>query len=158
MQAESLRKGQSFQLPATIVTFLAVAADTGGSFSLFDARVAPQQGIPLHRHADDEAFLVLEGMFQFQVEDQHLPLGPGEFAFVPRQKRHRYFNSHAQQEGRLLIITLPAGSHERFFAEVGEPVASASVPISAQPPDVEKLMTVGKRYGFEILPPPSSEA
>ena len=157
MQTDPPRKGQSFQLPGTIVTLLAIAADTGSAFSLFDARVAPQQGIPLHRHTDDEAFLVAEGTFHFQIEDQHLSLGPGGFAFVPRHKRHRYFNSHAQQEGRLLVITLPAGNHERFFAEAGEPVASASAPIATRPPDVEKLVAVGKHYGIEILPPSSED-
>jgi quercetin dioxygenase-like cupin family protein len=145
MPPETPRKGQSFQLPGSIVTFLAVAADTSDSFSLFEGRVAPQQGIPLHRHIDDEAFLVLEGTFHFQIEDQHLHLGPGGFAFVSAQKRHRYDNSSAQKEGRLLVTTLPAGSHERFFAEALEPVASASAPISTQPPDLEKLVTVGKR-------------
>ena len=157
MHTDTPRKGQSFHLPATLVTFLATAADTGGSFSLFDARVAPQQGIPLHRHEDDEAFLVLEGAFLFQVEDQQLSLGPGAFAFVPRGKLHRYFNSHAKLEGHLLIITLPAGNHERFFVGIGVPAASPSEPILMQPPDVEKLVSIGKRYGFEILPP-SSEA
>jgi len=157
MQSETLRKGQSFQLPGTIVTFLAVATDTKNSFSLFNARVAPQQGIPLHRHTDDEAFLVLEGTFHFQIEDQHLQLGPGEFAFISAQKRHRYDNSSAQEEGRLLVITLPAGYHERFFAEAGELKASAAEPFSTEPPDIEKLVTVGKRYGIEILPSASLE-
>jgi quercetin dioxygenase-like cupin family protein len=157
MQSITPRKGQSFQLPGSIVTFLAIAADTGGSLSLFDCRVAPQQGIPLHRHTDDEAFLVLKGTFHFQIEDQHLQLGAGEFAFVSGQKRHRFFNSSAEEEGRLLVITLPAGNHERFLAEAGEPKANASEPISTQPPDIEKLVTVGKRYGFEIFPPSSAE-
>jgi quercetin dioxygenase-like cupin family protein len=157
MHTDTPRKGQSFQLPGTMVTFLGLAADTNGSFSLFDARVAPQQGSPLHQHTDDEAFLVLAGTFQFQIEDQHLSLGPGEFAFISRQKRHRYFNRSAEEEGRLLVITLPAGNHERFFAEAGEPKANASEPISTEPPDIEKLVTVGKRYGIEILPPSSSE-
>ena len=158
MQSEKLRKGQFFEVPATIVTFLAIAADTGGSFSHFEGRVAPQQGIPLHRHSDDEAFLVLEGTFQFQIEEQHLQLGPGEFAFVPKQTPHRYLNNSAEKEGRLLIITLPAGAHEGFFAEIGELKADASGPFSTKPPDIEKIMRVGKRYGFEILPPTSSEA
>jgi quercetin dioxygenase-like cupin family protein len=156
MQSETLRKGQVFEVPATMVTFLAIAADTGGSFSLFDARVAPQQGIPLHQHSDDEAFLVLEGTFQFQIADQHQQLGPGEFAFVPRHTLHRYLNRSAEKEGRLLVITLPGGSHERFFAEIGELKADASGPFSTKPPDIEKIMSVGKRYGFELLPPASS--
>ena len=156
MQSETLRKGQVFEVPATMVTFLAIAADTGGSFSLFEYRVAPQQGIPLHRHSDDEAFLILEGTLQFQIEEQHLNLGPGEFAFVPRQTRHRFLNESAEKEGRILAITLPGGSHERFFAEVGELKTDASGPFSTTPPDIEKLMSVGKRYGFELFPPASS--
>ena len=152
MQSETLRKGQVFEVPATMVTFLAIAADTGGSFSLFEYRVAPKQGIPLHRHSDDEAFLILEGTLQFQIEEQHLNLGPGEFAFVPRQTPHRFLNGSAEKEGRILAITLPAGSHERFFAEIGEPKADASGPFSMKPPDIEKIITVGKRYGFELLP------
>jgi len=156
MQSETLRKRQVFEVPATIVTFLALAADTGGSFSLFEYRVAPQQGIPLHRHSDDEAFLVLEGTLQFQIEEQHLDLGPGEFAFVPKQTPHRYLNTSVENEGRMLAITLPAGSHEGFFAEIGELKADASGPFSTKSPDIEKIMRVGKRYGFEILPPASS--
>ncbi len=156
MLSEKLKKGQVFEVPATIVTFLAIAADTDGSFSLFEYRVAPQQGIPLHWHGDDEAFLVLEGTFQFQIEEQYRHLGPGEFAFVPRKTIHKYLNMSAENEGRLLAITLPAGSHEGFFAEIGEPKADASEPFSMKPPDIEKIMSVGKRYGFEILPPASS--
>ena len=156
MQYETLRKGQVFEVPATIVTFLAIAADTGGSFSLFEYRVAPQQGIPLHRHSDDEAFFVLEGTIEFQIKEQHVHLGPGEFAFVPKQIPHRYHNRSSEKEGRMLAITLPAGDHERFFAEIGELKADASGPFSTNPPDIEKIMRIGKLYGFEILPPSSS--
>jgi quercetin dioxygenase-like cupin family protein len=146
-------KGQTFQVPSTIVTFLAVAADTGDAFSLFEGRVAPRQGPPLHRHQDDEAFLVLEGAFDFQVGEAQRHLGPGGFAFVSKQTLHTFRNSSAEHEGRLLIMTLPAGAHERFFAEIGEPEADPSAPFSTQPPDFEQLVTAGKRYGFEILLP-----
>lgn len=153
MPTETPKRRQSFQVPGTIVSFLAVATDTGGSFSLFDARVAPQGGPPLHQHGDDEAFLVLEGTFQFQVKEQLLELGPGGFAFIPKQTPHTFLNRSGEQEGRLLIITLPAGYHEGFFAEVGEAKANPSAPFSTKPPDIEKLVAVGKRYGIEILPP-----
>ncbi len=155
MQSQTAKRGQSFELPSTIVTFLAVGADTGGSFSLFEGRVATQQGAPLHRHSDDEAFFVLEGTFQFQIEEQRLQRGPGEFAFVPRNTPHTFLNTSAEKEGRLLIMTLPAGNHEGFFVEAGKPKASSSAPFSTEPPDLEKLVTVGKRHGFEILLPSS---
>jgi quercetin dioxygenase-like cupin family protein len=156
MSSNTPRKGQTFQVPSTIVTLLAVAADTGDTFSLFDCRVAPRQGPPLHRHQDDEAFLVLEGAFDLHVGDEVRRLGPGGFAFVPTQTPHTYRNSSAEQEGRLLVITLPAGAHERFFAEVGEPEADPGAPFSTQPPDFAKLVTAGTRYGIEILLPSSS--
>ena len=152
MQHETPTKGQTFELPSSIVTFLAVAEDTGGAFSLFDGRIAPQQGAPLHRHSDDEAFFIIEGTFQFQIEDQYLQRGAGEFVFVPKNTPHIFFNT-GTAEGRLLIITLPAGSHERFFAEAGELKVNASAPFSTEPPDIQKLVTVGKRHGFEILLP-----
>jgi quercetin dioxygenase-like cupin family protein len=159
MYTEKNNKGKTYELPSTIVTFLAVGADTDDSFSLFEGRVAPQQGAPLHRHSDDEAFLVLEGTFQFQIEDERLQRGPGEFAFVPRNTRHTFLNTSAEKEGRLLIITLPAGNHEAFFAEAGELKASPSAPFSTEPPNLEKLVAVAKRHGFEILlPDPSSLA
>jgi isopentenyl diphosphate isomerase/L-lactate dehydrogenase-like FMN-dependent dehydrogenase len=60
-----------------------------------------------------------------------------------------------QEEGRLLVITLPVGNHEQFFAEAGEPTANALETISTLPPDIEKLVTTGKRYGIEILPLPT---
>jgi quercetin dioxygenase-like cupin family protein len=150
---ETPRSEQFFQVPSTIVAYRAVAADTAGAFSLFEGRIAPHQGPPLHSHPDDEAFFVLEGSFEFQVGDQRLKRGPGEFAFAPRQKPHAFRNT-GDGEGRLLIITLPGGPHERFFAEVGEPKTDFSAPFTTEPPDIDKLMTVGKRHGFEILGPP----
>ena len=115
MPSNTPNKGQTFQVPSTIVTFLAVAADTGDAFSLFEGRVAPRQGPPLHRHQDDEAFLVLSGAFAFQVGEEQRHLGPGGFAFVPKQTPHPYLNRSAEHEGRRLFITLPAGAHKRFF-------------------------------------------
>jgi quercetin dioxygenase-like cupin family protein len=153
MHSESSKKGQSYEVPSSIVTFLAVGSETGNAFSLFDARVAPQQGAPFHQHSDDEAFYVLEGTFRFQIKDEFLQRGSGEFAFVPKNTPHTFLNMSADEEGRLLIITLPAGNHEGFFAEAGELKDSPSAPFSTQPPNLEKLMTVAKRHGFEILLP-----
>jgi quercetin dioxygenase-like cupin family protein len=153
MNMETRNKGLFFQVPSTIVAYRAVAADTDGAFSLFEGRVAPHQGPPLHSHPDDEAFLIVEGSFEFQIGDQRIRRGVGEFALVPKQTPHAFRNT-GDHEGRLLIITLPAGPHERFFAEVGEPQADFATPFSTEPPDLEKLMAVGKRHGFEILGPP----
>jgi quercetin dioxygenase-like cupin family protein len=149
-------RGQTLQVPSTILKFLAVGADTNGTFSLFEGRVAPLQGPPPHRHNDDEGYLILEGNFQFEVDGQRFQRGPGEFAFAPKGSVHTFLNLSAEDEGRILFITLPAGIHERFFAEIGELEADFSAPFSMKPPDFEKLMMAGKRHGFEILVPTES--
>jgi quercetin dioxygenase-like cupin family protein len=153
MQPPVAVKGQSVQVPGTIVTFLALAEDTGGAFSLFEGRVAPRQGPPLHRHNDDEAFLILEGNFQLQIAEQHLQVGPGGFVLVSKHTPHTYLNADAEKEGHLLIITLPGGFHERFFAEIGKHVVDPKGPFSPTPPDIERLVAAGRRYGIEILLP-----
>lgn len=157
MQLQSPEKGRIFQFPGAVVTFRAVAADTGGAFSLFDGRIGPQQGVPLHlQHYDDEAFFVLEGTFHFQIGNQQVQLGPGEFAFVSKETPHAWLNI-GTGEGRLLFLTLPGGFHERYFAEIGEPVTTTSGPLPMGAPDVEKMIAAGQRCGIEVLPPASEQ-
>ncbi|ABG06092.1 hypothetical protein Rxyl_3187 [Rubrobacter xylanophilus DSM 9941] len=55
--------------------------------------------------------------------------------------------------GRLLVTAGPAGPHERFFAEIGEPADRTSPPAHEGPPDVERPVAAAARHGIEILPP-----
>jgi quercetin dioxygenase-like cupin family protein len=43
---------------------------------------------PLHRHAFDEAFYVLEGELTFQLRDEVFTGRSGELAFAPRDVPH----------------------------------------------------------------------
>ncbi len=138
-----------------MVLFRALVADTDGAFSLFECRIAPQQGaLPHLEHNVDEAFFVLEGMFVVQVEEHQHHLGRGDFAFVPKLIPHSFLNS-GTEEGRLLIMTLPGRFHERFFTEIGESVNDLKGPLPTAPPDVAKIIAAAQRYGIEVLPPSS---
>jgi mannose-6-phosphate isomerase-like protein (cupin superfamily) len=157
MPTQTPMKGQSFRFTGQMVTFRALAADTNGKFTLFECRVAPQQGALPHIERNvDEAFLVREGTFMIQIEDQQQQCGPGDFVFVPKLVPHAFHNI-GSEVGRLLILTIPGGFHERFFAEIGELSIDAEGPLPTEPLDVEKVLAAGRRYGIEVLPPASEQ-
>ncbi len=54
-----------------------------------------------------------------------------------------------------VLITYSPGGIEKFFAEAGEPAERREVPPPpTSPPDVERLVEIGARYGMKIQPPP----
>ena len=145
--------GTTVHLLGTLITFKATATETEGRFSLVDSTTAPGQGSPPHLQRDDaEAFYVLEGEYEFVLGDKSATHGPGSFVFVPRGTPHGFRNA-GSVPARMLIINLPGGLHENFFAEAGEPVADATSFPPMTPPDVPKIVAAGARYGIEMLPP-----
>jgi quercetin dioxygenase-like cupin family protein len=60
-------------------------------------------------HAEEGIF-VLEGRYRFQLGDQQLELGPGDFVHVPRPTPHAF---EALEPGRALVIVAPGGFHGR---------------------------------------------
>lgn len=136
-----------------LLTFRARADDTGGNFSLAECLTAPGAGSPYHTQKDEEAFLVLEGQFEFVLNGQAVRHGPGGFVHVAPGTPHAFRNT-GDTPARMLIVNLPAGPHEQFFDEVGEevaPGASGFPPASA--PDIPFIAAAAERHGIAILPP-----
>lgn len=149
-------EGPTYRVVTDLVTFKAIADQTGGAYSLFETCTAPGQGTPPHlQHYEDEAFLVLEGTYTFLIGEQKAELRPGDHAFVPRKTVHAFTNS-GSTPARMLILVSPGGIHEKFFAEAGQ-----LIPDRANPPspngsfDPGHLVAVAQKYGIEILPPSS---
>lgn len=72
------------------------------------------QGPPLHRHDFDEGFYVLAGELTFQLGEELLTAGPGEYVFAPRNAVHTLAN-RGEEPARYLLICTPAG-FERTLA------------------------------------------
>ncbi len=135
-----------------------LAAQSGGAFSLMDARLAPSlMAAPPHRHAaTDEAFYVLEGELDVQVGDQRLTATPETFLFVPRGTVHGFGNA-TREPARALVFHMPPG-FEGFYREIGEPADTRTLPSPPTgPPDFGRMMAAAAQYGMEILPPPQRE-
>lgn len=146
----------TYHLFGNLVRFLARSPDTGGAYSLVETLTAPGAGAPLNRHpADDEAFYVLDGSFEFTIGDTAVPATTGSFVKVPNGAVHAFRNT-GDTPGRLLIINAPGRVHDGFYAEAGEPMppGTRELPPPAGAPDIPRLLEVGRRNGVEFILPP----
>jgi len=124
----------------------AASAQTGGVVGVVEQVLSPDASSPYHvHHAEDEEFYVIDGHIRFMSGDRSWVLGPGGFAFLPRDVPHG-FQVDGNAPARILILSTPAGFAD-FIAEI-----STSEPPTG-PPDLAHLTQVAGRYAIEILGP-----
>jgi mannose-6-phosphate isomerase-like protein (cupin superfamily) len=147
--AINLRDAVSYVSVGELVTVLAAAEQTGGSFGLMEGVIARGAEPPPHvHHREDESFFVLEGEVAVRVGDHSFVATPGSFVFCPRGQAH-VVTVRTEQVRSLTWVT--PGGLESFFVELGEPTASRSLPAEQAPPDLERVATLAAHYGAEIL-------
>jgi quercetin dioxygenase-like cupin family protein len=150
--ALSRDEGTAIWFLGTLMTLKATGEQTKGTYGLIEQMLPPGFSPPLHvHHSEDEAFYLLAGEASFTCGDQTLKAKPGSFIFFPRDIPH-WFRIEGTEPARLLQFNFPAGL-EHFFLEVGEPALELTLP-SAEPPDLEKLVSTAAKYHLEILGPP----
>ena len=78
-----------------ILPFKALASDTGGLLSVCEFTLGGwETGPVLHRHdAVDEAFYVVAGRLEAQLDDQRVQVAAGGFLWVPRGTAHTFANA-----------------------------------------------------------------
>ena len=136
--------------------------DRGEGCSIFEnATQAGYQGPPPHFHRDqNEDLYVLEGHFEFSVDDRTLEGGPGTFVHMPIGSVHTFRNI-GEGVGKLLMTFSPAGDFEAFLEQLGEPTQEKSPPTPpSEPPDAaaaERLAAMASEHGIEFVAPPSEQ-
>jgi mannose-6-phosphate isomerase-like protein (cupin superfamily) len=138
-----------------LMTFKALATDTGGRLALWEQSLPERSSPPLHvHHHDDEAWYVLEGSLTFQVADETYAAGAGSFLWAPRGLPHTFRVD--SPTARILGIAVPAG-FEQFFLETGRPAEQPTIPPPPDgPPDLDGLVAAAARHGADLLGPPMS--
>lgn len=136
-----------------LLTFHIRSAATGDRFTLIENRTAPGQGAPMHRQADDEAFYILEGEYEFLLDGVWHRKGAGEAVHIVPGTVHAFRNP-GTTDARMLIINSPGSLHEAFFVDVGEKVElrQTAFPPMTQP-DIPAIVASGLQNRIEILPP-----
>jgi quercetin dioxygenase-like cupin family protein len=128
--------------------------DTNGRFCVVDMHIPPGGGPGLHRHDFEETFILMEGEMEATFRGEKSTVRAGETLHIPANAPHKFHNGSSKPV-RLICICSPAGQ-EKFFAEVGVPVASRTTP----PPElnekqmgefIEKAKMLAPQYRTELL-------
>lgn len=127
---------------------------TGGRFCVIDMHIPPGGGPPLHRHDFEETFILLSGEMEATFRGQKTTVRAGETVNIPANAPHRFANISSEPV-RLLCICSPAGQ-ERFFLEVGVPVATGTTappPLSSEQQEafIRKVQELAPKYRTELL-------
>lgn len=139
----------------TLMTFKALADDTGGRLAAWEQLLPHRSSPPLHvHHEDDEAWFVLDGRLTFQVGDASWTAETGAFVWAPRGLPHTFRVD--SPTARVLALAVP-GRFDRFVLATGRPAESATIPPPPEgPPDMAALVGAAREHGMEVLGPPLS--
>ncbi len=136
----------------SLVTIVADAALTHGSFALY-RQVAPSGfATPYHTHAAyGEGFCVLDGEVTFFCNGHKTVLGKEGFIFLPGTQPHG-FRVTGNVPATMIIVSPPESTFGAFVRELGEPAASQILPTPSQP-DFARLAALSAKYGSTSLGP-----
>jgi quercetin dioxygenase-like cupin family protein len=135
-------------------TITVTGEQTDGRFCVIDMHIPPGGGPPPHRHDFEETFILLEGEMEATFRGHQSIVRAGDTLNIPANAPHRFHNASTRPV-RMLCICSPAGQ-ERFFMEVGVPVATRTTP----PPKlddkeeaafIEKVQALAPKYRTELL-------
>ena len=134
-------QGRLLAARGNVMAFKAVAAQTGGDFSLMERTVPPGARIPPpHRHVNcSEAFFVLDGTITFWLEAAELAAGRGLPAGAARVGP--YVREPGRRAGPAAGAARPG--HGRLFRRAGRAVVRRG---AAAAEAERELMS---RYGME---------
>jgi mannose-6-phosphate isomerase-like protein (cupin superfamily) len=135
-------------------TIAVTGEQTAGRFCVIDMHIPPGGGPPPHRHDFEETFILLEGEMQAVFRGERLTARAGDTLNIPANAPHQFHNASAEPV-RMLCICSPAGQ-ERFFMEVGVPVATRTTPPPKldereQAAFIEKVKALAPKYRTELL-------
>jgi len=147
-------EAQHIGLVGDTYTITAAGKDTGDRFCVIDMHVPPGGGPGPHRHDFEETFVILEGELEVTFRGKKSIAGVGSTINIPSNAPHQFHNTSSRPV-RMICICAPAGN-DRFFEEVGVPVATRTTP----PPKMDgkqmaeflqKVRAVAPKYRTELL-------
>jgi quercetin dioxygenase-like cupin family protein len=133
--------GDELTARGSTLLFKAVAATTGGAFSLHERRVpAGGRRPPAHVHPDRvEAFWVLEGAAEFELDGVLTTGTAGTFVLVPGGVGHT-FGATATADAHVLVLHAPA--LDGYFRDLQDLWSHE------QPPSREEELALMRRHGM----------
>ena len=143
--------GQATWFFNALVTTKAAMSETAGVYSLTEHLVTAASNPPMHVQTDeDEAFYILDGEIEFEVDGNVAIATSGTFAFVARGAAHTF--RVLTPTARMLVICSgkPADNLEDFFTSMGTPATERALPTPGAP-DLDRLMELCDRTGIALV-------
>jgi quercetin dioxygenase-like cupin family protein len=145
---------QHIGLVGDTYTITVAGKDTNNRFCVIDMHVPPGGGPGPHRHDFEETFILLDGEMEVTFRGEKSTVHAGDTINVPSNAPHQFHNASTEAV-RMICICSPAGN-DKFFLEVGVPVATRTTP----PPRLdkeqmteflEKVKVIAPKYRTELL-------
>jgi quercetin dioxygenase-like cupin family protein len=145
--------GRTFAHLGSSISFKAEPDENGDRLLLFECRMRPADGVPVHWEHNYEAFYVLEGILQVDADGERYLLNPGDFLGMRPGVVHALHNPSTDWLRALMLVT-PGSQHVRFFERLGQPLEDPldPPPLTAAP-DFGELIAVARECGMEFLQP-----
>lgn len=106
------REGEALWFNHDLLVFRATSEQTDGAFILFEQTSQRAKTTPLHRHAEDETFYVLEGELVVHIDGTDHPGKPGSIIVLPRQTPHAFRAKPVRTGSERQAIQPPATSRQ----------------------------------------------
>jgi len=133
--------GERLTVRGSTLEFKAVGATTGGAFSLHERHIpAGSRRPPAHVHPGrSEAFWVLDGEAEFELDGELTTAAAGSFVLVPGGVAHT-FGATAKTATRVLVLHAPA--LDDYFRDL------AGLWSGSEPPQREVELDLMRRHGM----------
>jgi quercetin dioxygenase-like cupin family protein len=133
--------GERLRVRDSALEFKAIAATTGGAFSLHERQIpAGGRRPPAHVHPDrTEAFWVLAGDAEFELDGEPVTAAAGSFVLVPGGVAHT-FGATATAPAHLLVLHAPA--LDDYFRDL------AALWSGPERPDRDAELELMRRHGM----------
>ena len=134
-------KDKPFDFHGAKFTIKVLTSDTNASFTVLDIVHPPNLGPALHMHPKgSETFYIVNGEYEFFLDDKAIMGRTGDVIFVPKGAPHRFVVG--KQGGHALVISPP--DLEFYFYKVSELLAKGEVSYQTE-------SDIGKQYGQVFL-------
>ncbi|MCK3684560.1 cupin domain-containing protein [Maribellus sp. YY47] len=140
------KKNEEMIVLTDLIKVLVSNHETGNEYAVFEENVPPLGGPPPHTHPDEEIFYIVEGSFEFILNDIQNPFKAhqGSVLHVPSNAVHTFKNV-GQTPGKMVVILSP-GNLMDYFRVIGTTVEeNTPLPDLNKVPDFTK-MDVSKAF------------
>ena len=148
------RDREALDLFGPSVQFLVAPQPSDEAPCVIKGTIPPGLSVPIHRHPNVEASLVLSGNVEVLSDEDGeahwITAGPGDFIEVPSNAKHGFRNRSQHPVVQLIIISSKLG---RFFEEIGRPISRSITLSPPSPAELQRVVQAGQRYGYWFATP-----